>query len=1110
MTGIESLHMQGLPINDLLLTRESTKQIQDMAGNAMSSTVVGTAMLMALILCRKDLKERPRPDGMELDGDSDGSIVNTIVGDDNLIRNDLDLSTTLKFDLDAVLKAAGLSARLCICEGRSTITKDKLRLCTECGFTACEKCGGRPEHVIADAENSKTVANGAETDDQLDTDEDPFNNEVSKLMIDAPKAPTAEERQSPLVFERQIKNLIPMRLVLTNISTNTPDKLKDSSPELFGQIDNKRWMSWKQIFEAAVNSEFRFKTLLRHGTWVIIYESPTARLELILDQKKPEWRLHPICPQTEGCASLKRQLCEHPLARMFLTNDHDALAGVWEINMPTVYTFDLTVKGVGKKVPSYGRTVGLQDPQSLKEEVWDHIQFTVPKEAKNRLDVDISGNYKLLPKCGTAMGALHIKDVARNSGEKPIFFFLDQGRIGDTSEDTFVFSHTFDRLQYGDVRPLLAKLQPSWRQFSGDNSHTVRCTVDGHWHQMKTAKLGTPVISENGGIVKMPGKKGLAAHADLDSCRAASAILHCEVPLKNQAETVWPKGKWIEIDDIHERNTYESIAWLTERIRSVKQLGNWTNVDLPEEVHCERCSPTPPAMKWVFYNGRYTAFEDVEQAAPYERAVKHRPRPIVTHLFMDDSNRATLKIGLNVTTLFHRALARFPALGNVKKPKLSWRLATDYVPEPKVMLPFYALTSNKKDEEWTQPPNFIAKLRPEQLRSLTWMMAQESDDAKPFIEEEVAEMYFPHLDWRLEGRAERPNMVKGGVLADEVGYGKTAISVGLIDCTQMDVKIPQNVKGAIPVKATIIVIPGHLSVQWPNEIRKFCGTKYKLLEIKNCGSMKNVTIKDVMKADIVLVSSSVFNSTTYHTNLAIFAGAWDVPDNDGRRFDDWHTSAQKNLADQVDVLREQGAQTVLERIKEAGKLISKVSENEGFKQKKRLKGSAYAAQKDLARANKRKRDPNDPDDEGEGTESEEEPEFEPMLPDMDLSDEEKKTSNDITDRSKFDPWKLKSSLVRDDWKNMASPMLDMFKFNRLIVDEFTYLNGKVHRAITGLKADRRWVLSGTPPLEDFADVKTISVFMNLHLGIDDEHAESLKNNKKIKKDRTSKLVLFPQ
>jgi hypothetical protein len=57
---------------------------------------------------------------------------------------------------------------------------------------------------------------------------------------------------------------------------------------------------------------------------------------------------------------------------------------------------------------------------------------------------------------------------------------------------------------------------------------------------------------------------------------------------------------------------------------------------------------------------------------------------------------------------------------------------------------------------------------------------------EPFIVEEVVEQVLPALKWRAEGRAQREQLVRGGVLADEVGYGKTAIILGVIDCARQD------------------------------------------------------------------------------------------------------------------------------------------------------------------------------------------------------------------------------------------------------------------------------------------------------------------------------------
>lgn len=50
LVGLEALSLQGIPVDDVLLTRESEKEMADLAGNAMTTTVVGAAIMSALIV----------------------------------------------------------------------------------------------------------------------------------------------------------------------------------------------------------------------------------------------------------------------------------------------------------------------------------------------------------------------------------------------------------------------------------------------------------------------------------------------------------------------------------------------------------------------------------------------------------------------------------------------------------------------------------------------------------------------------------------------------------------------------------------------------------------------------------------------------------------------------------------------------------------------------------------------------------------------------------------------------------------------------------------------------------------------------------------------------
>jgi hypothetical protein len=55
LIGLEALSLQGIPVEDVLLTRESEKDMADLAGNAMTTTVVGAAIMSALLVAKKTL-----------------------------------------------------------------------------------------------------------------------------------------------------------------------------------------------------------------------------------------------------------------------------------------------------------------------------------------------------------------------------------------------------------------------------------------------------------------------------------------------------------------------------------------------------------------------------------------------------------------------------------------------------------------------------------------------------------------------------------------------------------------------------------------------------------------------------------------------------------------------------------------------------------------------------------------------------------------------------------------------------------------------------------------------------------------------------------------------
>ena len=455
MVGLEALSMQGLPVEKLLLTRESEDQLADLAGNAMSTTVVGACILAALVSGKKLLKAgndsqtyeakygsqgaEDEAELMDIDTGMPSELPESrVVGEEDLLKKPLDLSITQRCSFSELLDSAEKSKRLCACEGRIEMTTRPLFRCQDCGSSFCKKCGGRPEH------NPKSI----------DTTQHP--------------------RVHPSDFLKTLKTTLPMCLTVTNVSALLLDELRQKAKVI---IPESCWSDWSAAVLRATGSELRFVELKRQEIWSAIYQSPTGTLELSLHPRQPEWRLYAVPEVHEPANADIRQILQSPVARF--SCDGNLLTGSWQFALPCVSTISINIQGMDELVPSWEARLGLVAEEFKSKLVYSKLQITVPPSGVQKLDRDISGVYSLLDKCGTANGALHRKD---ETDEKlpPLFMLFDPHRTND-SEDCFVFSISTRRLEYQEARPIVCKLDPTWRQSSKMEEEAVECHLPCTW-----------------------------------------------------------------------------------------------------------------------------------------------------------------------------------------------------------------------------------------------------------------------------------------------------------------------------------------------------------------------------------------------------------------------------------------------------------------------------------------------------------------------------------------------------------------------------------------------------------------------------------------------------
>lgn len=261
--------------------------------------------------------------------------------------------------------------------------------------------------------------------------------------------------------------------------------------------------------------------------------------------------------------------------------------------------------------------------------------------------------------------------------------------------------------------------------------------------------------------------------------------------------------------------------------------------------------------------------------------------------------------------------------------------------------------------------------------------------------------------------------------------GKTAITLGLIDAASQVNGAPQGAPKEFQDKlfetnATLVIIPTHLMGQWPSEIRKFLGDSKTVITIKDMTSFNKITVKDIEDADIVLVNFTVLSNEKYFQRLARLTGVngRSLPSGGGKagdgRFNEVYGSCVRNLEGRVRQLKED-ASSVYSDIENDARLHLETEES--AEAGVRLDGKK-AVYKNVSEEQTKVQD-----------------EAAKSASSASSSEKEKKKS-DSSEKlgvKDLDPWDLSSSQVKRDVGGMKCPPLEMFHWNRLVVDEFHYM-----------------------------------------------------------------------
>ncbi|PLB48961.1 hypothetical protein P170DRAFT_464536 [Aspergillus steynii IBT 23096] len=1163
LCGAEALALQGLPVGKLILTRESQRDLQDLAGNAMSSTVVCAATLSALIVAHPVLEKgempastTPKCDLSSCSASQAESV--TFKGNLQLNPNNAQTHCLELFDTRAVLEAAARSARYCICEKQSAV-KDTIFECQLCEHTACDDCHGNPTHFY---NRPKTI-----------------------------------KRSIPSDFVRDLRKIIPNRLMMVGITAESWGILK-SDPSV--KCPSAIWEDFLKAVMRTVGDELRFSDISRGKLWTVSYEGKHSVLHLVINPASGlEWRLFAKPLESDPGLSVNREILSKPIARMAVSSD-SLLAGTWQVCAPLSSRLTLVFEPAGEKVPSYEAKCGLQGEEIIASQVWTKVIVQGTDEDMSNLEVDVRGTYELLPECGTASASLH-KRKATEDNKPAVYLFLDPTKLGEPKYDSFVFALEHGRDPSYARRLTIAEVAHTWRPSRQSEAHEE--SVHAYYRRWtNTEAISLQPYSSDASITLHNLEPGHVVSIDHTGCESEHiTLLSLSAPV-NTIGSTWNVGSWEVSNPLDSQAELRDLAWLLLRATTTTGYEDWNQIVEKQAMNsngefsgCTTCTPPKPAMIWSCNaRGHIKACEDPRDAALYERQLKAKPVPFLVFRRVDENNFGNLRITLNVQTLLHQAYDKLAGSSTIGGASFLWRLVPNAHDSRNLAFSEFQLRNNNADIPCGQPPNFKLKLRPEQLRSLHWMVMQESDDIEPFAEEEVEEALLPQLMWRAEAKVTALKTIRGGVLADDVGYGKTALILGLIDAQSRQGSAPRSTPGFIPTNATLILTPRNLFKQWRLEITKFLGTRYKVLAFSNRAELAKKTIREIRKADIVLVTWEVFGDQNYHRTMQMFTGMPRVPAPQGRNFLDWFSEAHQSLKEQVETLMNKGPSAFLESLQGRRRKFRNTTANFTYNPSKRLRGRHYAEAnageprnagidveyaalssadeesdanderdphtlrskisrlvqlqplRTFAPPKKKKKNEEEEQalEEGaaiHGTTNDETNEAEAVQAESDRDDTEyedldapprpkkaatpsrrkadkkgkKSASGQPTlkkpkaslfwsDREEFN---IDRKTEKTDWDTMKNSLIHQYSWERVVIDEFTYVKVEP-KPIAAIQARARWVLSGTPPLNNFADVNTIAPFLGVHLGIDDDDMKSHNVLGKLKKKIQSDAEVF--
>ncbi|KAH6690636.1 hypothetical protein F5X68DRAFT_260037 [Plectosphaerella plurivora] len=895
ISGTEALGLQGVPMDRVSTSVETQNQLHDLAGNAMTTTVVGTALLMALISEQKAVRsndaleelglqpisgEVPLQDRLFSMTLSKRNRPRTITSD---IIEDKDTTfSTSKFDpkiLDILRRLHPLIRRYCICRGyRKQNPGINLKVCSVCDEVRCESCAGNPKHVLYDHTVHATIP----------------------------------AEHVPMI----LRGLLPGRLLLHGMRVADAERWVNASLVAnkfrFQDGSQERYLDRVAQFVCGAFSDLHYMDDISLEDEVTInFRSNRSTIRLVIGAHRLTWLIFSREDlvvsvfenedEEENVLGVVSRL--QPMARCeinYSTRNRSII--------PQPHEFQLHMPGTSKITLDLAPGNG-------------HMEIDIANWWKSGFyDLSfIEGGYAFSSECSTPLGLLY--SLHTPSGNRKAFLYLDSHPTRP-EEGRWIIATTIAKQCSSTHRQIICTFPKDFEMpQEGDKAVSVECVVDGCWVRLNKPEMGMAVEWH-------PENEWVAPVGDLyrhfpDVQQRPVGLLHFNLQVEDLRyddpvfKYIWDcrnppfraanprkdtNRSWIRVPETYQMNALALVKHALHLITrspttdewyvDVADVSNFQALDkdsqLPQAYH--RWIPLPKGHKGA------NTFNDPDSIMASKEKYASRPLPIEIDVRLDIADHEHVldfRISFNPTALAHQAWMALPHDGFERgirrqathESRLGVRVDVRVKPAClKTLRPFTNVFHMKrpkleKDAFGSKPRSFAKTghtLYPAQQRTLEWMLSKENVGEK-FMEQEIVEHNISSSDMRIVAFAKTANRARGGVLGHDVGFGKTIVTLALIDRKSegtmrqlsIDERISWTGQRHIHLKGTLILCPPQIVKQWKSEAHKFLGRSWNVLTISKESEIDKAELE---AADIIILNSNILCKPSYLRDFTRMTG----------------------------------------------------------------------------------------------------------------------------------------------------------------------------------------------------------------------------------------------